>query len=128
MSRNYSATRAATAASANTATVAVGDDSNDASAAPFAARVLNVDVDFGTVDAQRASTSVLAVPWVKASPRPLAQCIGRPTAVAFAADEDVLVDGVRAIVTNIVAGVSFDVVAWSENGTNGIYTIQIIGV
>ncbi len=124
----YTATRAATAAAAATSTVAVGDNSNDASAAPFACRTLSVDVDFGTLDSNSARTTVYSVPWVKASPRPLAVCVGKVTDVAFAGDEEALMRGVHAIVTNVVDGVSFDVFAYAEGGTNGIYTIRIMGV
>lgn len=127
MSRTYVASRLVLDTGVATATVATGDDSGDAVAGRFAARVVSVTVDFGANGANKTVTSVTGVPWVKTSPRPLAQVVGRPN-VSGSDDEDVLLQGVTALVTNIVDGVSFDVVAYSPEGANGIFTVQILGV
>ena len=128
MSFNYTATRYAGDTGVPTSIVAVGDDSNDAVAAPFAARSLTLTVDFG-VNSDRASTSVTACPWIKNARRPHAMAVGRPlTASGGSDDEDVLTGNARAIVTNIVEGVSCDVVAYSEGGASGVFTIQVNGV
>lgn len=130
MARTYSATRYAGDTGVPTTVVAVGDDSGEASPVPFGARVVSVTVDFG-ISGDHAKTSVSGVPWVKSSPRPLVQVVGRPTppvTTAGADDEDVLVNNVRALITNIVDGTSFDVVALATETTNGIYTVQIMGV
>mgnify|MGYP001603715586 CR=1 FL=1 len=127
-SRTYAATRYAGDTGVSTSSTAVGDESNDANAGLFAARALSVPVDFG-ISSDRCFTTVLLVPWIKASRRPLAQCVGRPLTVSGGFDdEDALVGNVRALVTNIVEGVSCDVVAYSEGGASGVFTIQVNGV
>lgn len=127
MSTTYTATRYAGDTNVATTTGAIGDASTDASIAPGAARALTVTVDFG-VSSGRTVTTVTGVPWVKATPRPQCEVVGRPSAVAFADDEDALTEAVRAIVTNVVDGVSFDVVAYAPNNSSGVFTISIIGV
>jgi len=127
MATNYTATRYAGDTNVATTTGAVGDASSDGALAPGSARAITVTVDFG-ISSGRAVTTVLGVPWVRSVPRPQCEVTGRPSAVAFADDEDALTDAVRAIVTNIVDNVSFDVVAYAPNNTSGIYTVSIIGV
>lgn len=128
MSRTYVATAYAGDTGVPSSLVAVGDSSSDVSAGPFAARWISVPVNFGTQKSQRAYTTVAGVAWVKALPRPICSAVGRPSTVAFLNDEDPATSGVTAIVTNIVEGVSFDVVAHAREGINGIVTIQIMGV
>ncbi len=129
MSFTYTATQYAGDTGVPTTVVAVGDDSNEADARPFAARTLSVNVNFGIIESTRAVTTVLLCPWVKRLRRPLAQAVGRPIALGTqASDDEVLTNGVQAIVTNIVDGVSFDVVAFCATGINGTVQVQVLGV
>lgn len=130
MAYTYSVTSYAGDTGTPSTLVAVGDATNEVSPALFNARTISVPVDFG-ISSDRCRTSVTGVPWVKGLPRPVAVAAGRPAnaaGVQFISDEDALVNDVRAIVTNVVDGVSFDVIALSTEVTNGIYLIQIMGV
>lgn len=88
-------------------------------------------VDFGDVGgtgSDMALTTVTGQPWVSStSSKFIPQVCGRPD-VSGVDDEDALLDQVRAVVTNIVNGVGFDVVAHAPEGTNGQFLVHVIGV
>lgn len=131
MAYTYSVTSYAGDTGVSSTLVAIGDATNEASPTLYAARTIQVPVNFGTGGSDRCRTSVTGVPWLKGTPRPLALAVGRSAdanGTLFVSDEDALVNNVRAVVTNVVDGVSFDVIALSTEVTNGIYLIQIMGV
>jgi len=108
---------------------AVGD-SNDGGSIPYGARYVTVLVNFGVSGgANNARTTVTGVPWVKNTPRPSAHVVGRPAPVSGAgSDEDAISGQLRAVVTAITDGTSFDVIAFAPEGANGQFLVQVIGV
>jgi hypothetical protein len=125
--RSYTTSRTVIDTVTSTAGTAVGDSSNDAVAELFAARALTCTVDFGSSDSDMAVTSITGVPWIVNGGAFVCNVVGRPD-VSGADDEDALLDQVRAVVTNIVDGVSCDVVAHAPDGTGGVYLVHIVGV
>ncbi len=99
--------------------------SNKSAADRAPPNALMVPVDFGSAASDEAVTTVTGALWARArGPRPMAVVVGREDA---ADDEDALIEGVTAVITNIVDGVSFDVVAHAPNDTGGVYFVQVIG-
>lgn len=102
-------------------------------AAPAPVQSMLVTVDFGASGgggANDARTTVTNFTWNKRAgdrARPVATVVGRPDVLGVD-DEDALLDQVTAVVTNIVDGVSFDVVAFAPQGTTGLFEVQIVGV
>lgn len=85
-----------------------------------------VDVDFGAaISSTEATTTVTGQAWVTASSRILVTAGGEATADHD--PEDALIEGVTAIATNIVAGVGFDVIAHSPDGSSGTYRLWAVG-
>ncbi len=111
----------------------VGDSSPNRESSPFGARLVAVPVNFG-ISSSSARTTVASVPWVVGRPKPIAVVVGRapqpdPSQPATeGSDEDVLTDGIRAIVTNITDGSSFDVIATCDNTSSGRFLVHVIGV
>lgn len=85
-----------------------------------------VDVDFGAaISSTEATTTVTGQAWVTASSRILVTAGGEATADHD--PEDALIEGVTAIATNLVAGVGFDVIAHSPDGSSGTYRLWAVG-
>ena len=85
-----------------------------------------VDVDFGAaISSTEATTTVTGQAWVTASSRILVSASGESTADHD--PEDALIEGVTAIATNLVAGVGFDVIAHSPDGSSGTYRLWAVG-
>lgn len=85
-----------------------------------------VDVDFGAaISSTEATTTVTGQAWVTASSRILLSAGGESTADHD--PEDALIEGVTAIATNLVAGVGFDVIAHSPDGSSGTYRLWAVG-
>ena len=99
--------------------------SNKSAADRAPPNALMVPVDFGTAASDMAVTTVTGALWARSrGPRPMAVVVGREDADD---DEDALIEGITAVITNIVDGVSFDVVAHAPHSTGGVYLVQVIG-
>ncbi len=123
--RTYTSSSLVIDTTTSTAGSVAGDSSNEAIPELFAARGLTCTVDFGTTDADMACTTITGIEWMTGATRRMVQVVGREVS---ADDEDALLDQVRATITNIVDGVSFDVVAHAPDGTSGVYLVHIVGV
>lgn len=125
--RSYTSSRTVIDTGVSTAGAIQGDNSNDAVAELFASRSFSCTVDFGSADSDMAITTITGIPWMTNSAPHTCHVTGRPD-VGGVDDEDALLDQVTAKVTNIVDGVSCDVIAYAPNGTGGVYTVHIVGV
>lgn len=123
--RTYAATRTVL----NTATDTAITVSGDIGDSPGEPQSMLATVDFGGTESVEAKTTVTNFTWravVGDRARPICRVVGRPGALGLD-DEDALLDDVRAVVTNIQDGVSFDIVARAPQGTTGLYEVQIMG-
>jgi hypothetical protein len=84
---------------------------------------LDVEVDFGD-GSDVARTTVLGQPWVLSTSRILTAFGG---STSDHDPEDALIDGLRVIAGNFVAGVGFDVIAHAPNGASGKFNVHVIG-
>lgn len=91
-------------------------------------RMGQVNVDFGFASGGEGDTafSTVAATWVQATSIVLAQAAA--TATADHDPEDAVVEGLVAAVTNIIPGVSFDILAYAPFGTWGQYTFLYQGL
>lgn len=123
MAVGYTATSFAGDTGVSTTVAARGDFSSDG-----VVRCVSTTVNFGADGANNAKTTVSGVDWVRSTPRCSAHVVGRPTGPSGQAvdDEDAL--PLRAIVTNIVDGVSFDVIAFAPDGAQGTFIVNVVGV
>ncbi len=124
--RNYPATRTVLSTATDTVITVRGEIGR----APGQPQLMLATVDFGD-GGDSAKTTVTNFTWNRDSdtgdvPRPVCHVVGRPD-VDGGDDEDALILGVRAIVTNIVDGVSFDIKAFAPDGANGLFEVHIRG-
>lgn len=89
---------------------------------------VSATVDFGSASGQQSdiATVTVAATWVLAGTK----LVCTPFAVATSNHdpEDYALEQITAYATNIVAGVGFDIIATSKNGTFGQYVVHAIGV
>jgi hypothetical protein len=124
--QSYTTSRTVIATGVATAGTASGDIGPPA---PIVQKLL-CTVDFGDNSANLAKTTVSGFTWRSTGgdvPRPVCTVVGRP-GVLGVDDEDALLERVTAVVTNVIDGVSFDVVAHAPEGTTGLFEVQIVGV
>lgn len=81
-------------------------------------------VDFGATD-ETTATDNIAAAWVGASTVLVIKPMGD---TADHTAEEALVEGISAVATNVVAGVGFDVIAYSPLGSIGQYRFVAVGV
>jgi hypothetical protein len=82
------------------------------------------DVDFGATT-DTTATATVAAAWVAAG----TEIVIRPQGdTADHTAEDALIEEVQAVATNLVAGVGFDVIAYSPLGSTGQYRFAAVGV
>jgi hypothetical protein len=86
----------------------------------------SVDFGFASGEGGDVATVTVAATWVLAGSKIL--CVPFAVATADHDPEDYALEGITAYATNIIAGVSFDVIASAPNGTFGLYTIHCVGV
>lgn len=89
-----------------------------------------VDVNFGNLVSGQGDTASITVSgssgvWV--SNTSVIKCVPMGIQTTDHSGEDVILDEVSAYATNIVSGLSFDVIATATFGAHGIYKIGIIG-
>lgn len=85
-------------------------------------------VDFGFLTGQEENNASITVsaPWVSTG----SIIVASPSGIATAdhAPDDYMVEGLHCGVSNIVAGVGFDINVYADNGTFGQYIINARGV
>ena len=98
-----------------------GDDGATSNAA-------TAQVDFGFQSGQETNiaTVTVAASWV--TPTSIIICSPLATATTDHDPEDYALEGIKAYTTNIIDGVSFDVIVSANYATFGKYNIQAIGV
>ena len=86
------------------------------------------EVNFGSASSTETgeATATVAAPWVASSS--IIVCSPAGTATADHDPDDYFLEGITAYATNIVNGVSFDIVAVAPNNTWGRYNINAVGV
>jgi hypothetical protein len=84
-----------------------------------------VNFGFPTGSEGDTATVTVAAPWV--TPTSTIVCMPAGVATADHDPEDATVEGISAVVTNIVAGTGFDIEATAPNGTWGQYVINAVG-
>lgn len=86
-----------------------------------------IDVDFGFASGQEGdvATATVTAAWVTTNSKIL--CVPFAAATSDHDPEDYALEGITAYATNIVNGVSFDVVASAPQGSFGVFTIHCIG-
>jgi len=91
-------------------------------------RTATAQVDFGFLSGQESDIATVTVPatWVTSSS--VIICTPLATATDDHDPDDYAIEGIKAYSTNIIDGVSFDVIASANNTTFGKYNIQAIGV
>lgn len=88
------------------------------------ANSITFDVDFGATT-DTTATATVAAAWVAAG----TEIVIRPQGdTADHTAEDALIEEVQAVATNLVAGVGFDVIAYSPLGSAGQYRFAAVGV
>jgi hypothetical protein len=89
---------------------------------------ISVTVDFGSVSGGQSdiATASVSAAWVGASTKIV--CCPFAVATSDHDPDDYALEQITAYATNITAGVGFDIVATSKNGTFGQYVIHAIGV
>lgn len=126
MSQTYVTSRIVESTGTATASTAIGDQGRS----PGAPQSMLTTVDFGDTESGGARTIVYDFAWRRKfgdRARPVCVVVGRPDVLGVD-DEDALIEGITAIVTNISAtDGSFDVIASAPEGTTGLYEVQITG-
>ncbi len=126
--RNYPATRTVLSTGTDTVITVRGETGS----APGQAQLMLATVDFGSDSGStRAETTVSNFTWRRDPdtgdvPRPVCHVVGRPD-VDGGDDEDVLLLNVRALVTNVVDGVDFKIIAVAPGGATGLFEVHIRG-
>lgn len=87
-----------------------------------------VEVDFGFLSGQENNIVTVTVPATWVTPTTALICAPLATATADHDPEDYALEGIKAYATNIVDGVSFDIIVSANYATFGKYNIQAIGV
>jgi len=89
-------------------------------------RTIQVTVDFGFSSGNEGDTAIVTVPcsWVKSDSIILCNASGGST--LDHSGEDAMIEDIQGFATNIVEGVSFDIVAYAPLGTWGRYNINAI--
>jgi len=99
-------------------------------ASPLAAgyKTATAQVDFGFQSGQEnnLTTVTVAAAWV--TPSSVIICSPLATATDDHDPEDYALEGIKAYPTNIIDGVSFDIIVSADYATFGKYNIQAIGV
>lgn len=105
------------------ATGATGATGSTGPAGPT--NVVEVSIDFGAAVDTEATATVVGQAWVTAASKILVRPAGASTADHAA--EDALLEEIEAIAMNLVAGVGFDVLAHSPDGSTGVYKFWAVG-
>lgn len=85
-------------------------------------------VDFGFQSGQENNLTMVTVPATWVTPSSVIICSPLATATDDHDPEDYALEGIKAYPTNIINGVSFDVIVSADYATFGKYNIQAIGV
>jgi hypothetical protein len=125
--RNYAATRTVLSTETDTEITVRGEMGR----APGQPQTMLATVDFGDFETDSARTRVTNFTWHRDPdtgdvPRPVCHVVGRPSRSGVD-DEEALILGIRAIVTNVVDGVSFDIIAFAPDGATGLFEVHIKG-
>lgn len=91
-------------------------------------KMMQPTVDFGPVAQEEFDTPPVTVtaPWVQSTTRIV--CTPSGVATSDHDPDDYIVEGVRAVVQNIIPGVSFDLIGIAPGGTWGKYKISLLAM
>lgn len=108
--------------------VTITGDGTPASPLTAGYKTATAQVDFGFQSGQEnnLTTVTVAAAWV--TPSSIIICSPLATATDDHDPEDYALEGIKAYPTNIIDGVSFDIIVSADYATFGKYNIQAIGV